>query len=44
MLIADYSSVLKDQMECIRSNNTGSPITIQKKLDDMWEMITWLLC
>lgn len=37
MLIGDYSSVLKDQMERIRSNNTGSPIIVQKKLDDMWE-------
>lgn len=37
MMIGDYSSVLRDQMERIRSNNTGLPITIQKKLDDMWD-------
>ena len=37
MMIGDYSSVLRDQMERIRSNNTGSPIVVQKKLDDMWE-------
>lgn len=37
MLIADYSSVLKDQMERIRDNNTGLPFVVQKKLDDMWE-------
>lgn len=37
MTIGDYSSVLRDHMERIRSNNTGSPIIVQKKLDDMWE-------
>lgn len=36
MLIADYSSVLKDQMERIR-DNTELPFVVQKKLDDMWE-------
>lgn len=37
MLIADYSSVLKDQMERIRTNNQGLSIVVQKKLDNMWE-------
>lgn len=37
MTIGDYSSILRDQMERIRSNNTGSSIIVQKKLDDMWE-------